>query len=182
MVFRHFNVYLNIFPEHSNDLVHSVTQLTDYKSVSLKINHHRCAGRYNCLTKKYLPQSTNIALFCFTYISYRGHNYVLATISHHPTAPHTIQNVFRVILFSIVKLSTLFSNGNNSDPQPPSQPSWYMGTRLLTWINNHMFCKVWDEITYPFQNINGATVEVQEWINKFIPHTIMDVFTYPCWD
>ena len=31
---------------------------------------------------------------------------------------------------------------------------------LLTWINNHMPCKVWDEITYPFLNFNGATVEV----------------------
>ena len=38
---------------------------------------------------------------------------------------------------------------------------------LLTWINfnpsmnsNHMLSKVWDEITYPFLNFNGCTVEV----------------------
>ena len=30
--------------------------------------------------------------------------------------------------------------------------------------------KVWDEITYPFLNFNGATVEVKEWISNFIPH------------
>ena len=28
------------------------------------------------------------------------------------------------------------------------------------WISNHTPCKVWDEITYPFLNFNGCTVEV----------------------
>ena len=28
---------------------------------------------------------------------------------------------------------------------------------------------MWDEITYPFLNFNGATVEVYEWISNFIP-------------
>ena len=41
---------------------------------------------------------------------------------------------------------------------------------------------VWDEITYPFPNLNGCTVEVWEWIGIFIPHFIMDVITYPYWD
>ena len=35
--------------------------------------------------------------------------------------------------------------------------------------------KVWDKITYPFTNSYGATIEVWEGINKFIPHFIMDV-------
>ena len=39
--------------------------------------------------------------------------------------------------------------------------------------------KVWDGITYPFQDFNGATVEVWEWISTFIPHFVMDVITYP---
>ena len=30
--------------------------------------------------------------------------------------------------------------------------------------------KVWNEITNPFPNYNGATVEVWEWIGNFIPH------------
>ena len=34
---------------------------------------------------------------------------------------------------------------------------------------------MWDEITYPFLNYNGATVEVKEWISNFIPH-----FTWVC--
>ena len=35
--------------------------------------------------------------------------------------------------------------------------------------------KVSDEITYPFPNLNGATVEVWEWISNSTPHFIMDV-------
>ena len=34
------------------------------------------------------------------------------------------------------------------------------GPLLLSWISNHMPNKVWDEITYPFLNFNGCTVEV----------------------
>ena len=33
-----------------------------------------------------------------------------------------------------------------------------------------MASKVWNEITYPFPNFNGATVEVWEWLSNFIPH------------
>ena len=52
-----------------------------------------------------------------------------------------------------------------------------LGSLLLTWItlipawlskctNN----KVWDEITYPFPNLNGTAVEVSEWISNTILH------------
>ena len=68
------------------------------------------------------------------------------------------------------------------------RPHWIisLGPLLLTWINsitawisNHMLSKVGDEITYPFPNYNGFTVEVWEWISKFTSHFIMDVITYP---
>ena len=55
-------------------------------------------------------------------------------------------------------------------------------TWIQAWISNHMLNTMWDEITNPFPNINCATVEVREWISNFIPHIIMDVITYPCWD
>ena len=60
----------------------------------------------------------------------------------------------------------------------------FLGLLLLTWvhpawISNPIPSKVWGEITYPF---NGCTVEVWEWIRYFIPHFIMDVITYSCWD
>ena len=47
---------------------------------------------------------------------------------------------------------------------------------LLAWINYnlsmdkyHMDSKVCDEITFPFPNFYGATIEVWEWISNF-PH------------
>ena len=43
-------------------------------------------------------------------------------------------------------------------------------------------CRMWDEISYPFLNFNGCTVEVLEWICNFIPWFIKDVITYHCWD
>ena len=49
---------------------------------------------------------------------------------------------------------------------------------VLTWISNYMLGKVWDEITYPFPNFNGFTVEVWERISYFIPHFTRDVITY----
>ena len=36
---------------------------------------------------------------------------------------------------------------------------WHGLTLIPAWINNHMPCKMWDEITYPFINFNVATVE-----------------------
>ena len=40
-------------------------------------------------------------------------------------------------------------------------PFYYHGLTLIpAWINNYIHYKVWDEITYPFLNFNGCTVEV----------------------
>ena len=40
-------------------------------------------------------------------------------------------------------------------------PFYQHGLTLIpAWICNHIYHKVWDEITYPFLNFNGATVEV----------------------
>ena len=65
----------------------------------------------------------------------------------------------------------------------PWAPFTKQGLTLIpACISNHMASKVWDEITYPFPNLNGWSVEVWEWISHFIPHSIMDVITYPCWD
>ena len=37
---------------------------------------------------------------------------------------------------------------------------------------------MWDEIIYQFQNFNGCTVQVQEYISYFIPHFTGLVITY----
>ena len=63
--------------------------------------------------------------------------------------------------------------------------SWgpfYWHGLISAWISNHMPSEVWDEITYPFPNLNGCTFEVWKWISNFIPHNVMHAFTYPCWD
>ena len=67
--------------------------------------------------------------------------------------------------------------------RPCWNPSyWYGSTVNPAWTSNDMPTKVWNKITYPFQDFNDATVEVWKWIRNFIPHLIMDVITYPCWD
>ena len=44
------------------------------------------------------------------------------------------------------------------------------GAHLLTWISHYINYTVRDEITNPFPNLNGYSVEVWEWIINFIPH------------
>ena len=50
------------------------------------------------------------------------------------------------------------------------------------WISNYIHYKIWDEISLPFINFNGATVEVWEWINDFFQPFTWYVITYTCWD
>ena len=52
---------------------------------------------------------------------------------------------------------------------------------IPAWIRNHMPSKVCDEITQPFPNFNGWTVEFWEWISNFITFFIIVVITYPHW-
>ena len=77
---------------------------------------------------------------------------VFTKVSTHLVIPHEI---FRRVVFLTEFLSA--------------------GSLLLTWFNlipasisNHTHYNVWDDITYPFLNFNGATVEVYEWISNFI--------------
>ena len=57
---------------------------------------------------------------------------------------------------------------------------WHGLTLTPTWVSNYFPNKVWDEVTCPFTNFNGATVEVCEWISDFIPHFKVNVFISPC--
>ena len=47
------------------------------------------------------------------------------------------------------------------------------------WVSNQMLS---NDITYPFPNLSGCAVEVWEWMRNFIPHFIVGVFIFPCWD
>ena len=56
---------------------------------------------------------------------------------------------------------------------------WHGLTLIPAWISNYIHYKVWDEITYPFPNANGGTVEVWEWMSNFMPHFTGHVIAYP---
>ena len=51
-------------------------------------------------------------------------------------------------------------------------------TNILT--NNYVL--LGGVITFPFPNIDGATIEVWNWISYFITHFTGHVITYPSWD
>ena len=57
-------------------------------------------------------------------------------------------------------------------------------TMIPAWISNHLLSELWDDITYPFRNFNGCTVEVSEWISNVIPHFTEQVYwltLIPAW-
>ena len=54
----------------------------------------------------------------------------------------------------------------------------YKLTLIPAWISNHIHYQVWDEITYPFRNLNDCTIEVLEWISNFIPQLTGHVITF----
>ena len=100
------------------------------------------------------------------------------------------QHAVREILCSRIKLPTSrFFNGTNSDPQPASQPAsgpfgnhviiwgsfyrhWF--TLIPVWISIYIHCKVCEENTYPFPNVNGPVIRIWEWISDFISHLACD--------
>ena len=52
---------------------------------------------------------------------------------------------------------------------------------IPAWINKYTHDKLWDEIAYPFRNVNGAIVDVCEWICNSNSHFTAHLITYPCW-
>ena len=55
---------------------------------------------------------------------------------------------------------------------------WGCGLAFIpACISIHVSSNVWDEITYPFPNLNSFTTEVLEWMSNFIQHLIMDKIT-----
>ena len=103
---------------------------------------------------------------------------------------HTLHIFHIKIIAHLFYVSSVLHRQTTSDDSaictptfPPRGPFYKHGLTLISaWMNNHLPCKVWDEIIYPCQNFNGCTVEVSEWKSNFIPHFIMDVIIYTCWD
>ena len=51
-------------------------------------------------------------------------------------------------------------------------------TLIPAWKSNHTPSNVWGEISYPFPNFNGATVEVWDWMSNFIPQLTAHIIAY----
>ena len=53
----------------------------------------------------------------------------------------------------------------------------------INWLTpqHHMSSEVWHEVTYPFPNFSGCTIEVWQRTSNFITHFIMEVIIYPSW-
>ena len=101
---------------------------------------------------------------CYTKISpsKTSDGYVIAQMLIF-TTPTNIQRIFS-IPSSIKSQSTHYrmwiivstERGINN-----SGPFYKHGLTLIpAWISNYIHYNMWDEITYPFLNFNGATVEV----------------------
>ena len=76
------------------------------------------------------------------------------------------------IVFTFVVISV--SAGGLAD----LDPFYQRGSSLIpAWISNYIH-----EITYSFQNFNGAAVKVWKRISNFIPQYTEHMITYPCWD
>ena len=55
----------------------------------------------------------------------------------------------------------------------------YLGlTSGPAWISNHFDNKMCDEITPPFPNFNGTTIEACEWISNSKPYTQLDMWVF----
>ena len=50
-------------------------------------------------------------------------------------------------------------------------------------MDKKLHYKIWDEIIYSFENSNGYTIRVWEYISNFIPHVTgyIIIIVYPCW-
>ena len=70
------------------------------------------------------------------------------------------------MLFKTERLQ--FSDDYPIEDSGPLYKHWL--SLIPKWMINYINFKIWNEITDPFLNLNGATVEVQEWRSNFIPY------------
>ena len=75
------------------------------------------------------------------------------------------------------KLPTRFNENTNVSRIMMTPGAPFTNMVIPAWISNHMTNKVWDEITYPFPNFNGATIDVLG-MNKLFHPTIYNGCDY----
>ena len=87
-----------------------------------------------------------------------------------------LRKSFLVLLFLVRNYTSCYC----STTRRPLLLTWFI--IIPKWRINYSHYKVWDRITCPFPNFNGATVDVWKWLSIFIPHVTGHVFTHPLWE
>ena len=127
-------------------------------------------------------------LNCFTYFTDSHYEVYLSRdkeITPCRTPFQYKDRLFAGIRISITKIRRSFYLHNGNLYFSKTFSYWDCPTGLAlthVWISHVSPIIVWDEITYPFPNVNGYTVEYWWWIINFYSPVIADVITYPCWD
>ena len=87
---------------------------------------------------------------------------------------HQIRGIFSLITALFVQIHLRVQSKENNKTRyywPTWGPFyWHVLNFCSTRIGNHMSSKIWGEITYPFPNCNGCTLEIWEWISNLISH------------
>ena len=91
-----------------------------------------------------------------------------------PVAKNYSWAVVSLLLHTYVTYESLQSVGHFV----PASMCWGMWEAMTNHITSQMYSKVWDEISYPFPNFNGTTIEDREWKSNFIPHFTVHVIIY----
>ena len=86
-------------------------------------------------------------------------NYVQIYFAHVLVKPRHCPDGFAQTQNNIIYLKAFYEHGLSS---------------IATLKNDSTHYKVWGEITYPFPNLNGAAVEVWEWVSS--PHSLLGVW------
>ena len=174
----HFDLYRICLEATNPDVLHSNSQVNQHMEIYMMVHvciYFRSIFQGTCPLLPYRVRQTEASLKCLNIECLTSRAKHTSWIKQHESKLGIEGNLF--VFLGPLPIFTL--------EECLSQ----VGPLLLTWINispsvdsNHMPSKVWDEITYPYPNLNGHAVKFWEWISSFIPHFKMDVITYPCWD
>ena len=116
-------------------------------SMALFITEHSSMNAHGPLTKQKV------------FLSYWWRYWMSLIITILPSTLHIMNDCAMRCKISIVHHRY---SGANEAAMTITGPSFFKHglTLIPAWISNYILYKGWDEITYPFLNFNGATVEV----------------------
>ena len=141
-------------------------------SMPVQWRHNECLCEWNPQVTGEFPsqRASNAEMFSFDHVIMAfqviecfvvcGNGHLALKIVPSDESLHTI-NIFAYTYGPVKKKYTLFPPSVINGQITSRGPFYLHGLTLIsTLISNYIHFKVWDEITYPFLNFNGATVEV----------------------